>query len=229
MADSLGGRGGARRVVDPTGVAGGFGERREAIDVRTGQPKLIADWARRQVDRDDLEALVRGQSAGKAAVVESAPELRHHKEFGRQLAGDEADLVFSQYRNDRVLHRAQSSQRRRDDHGFERRGQLPGHDGSHANSTFGERGSRRAGGVVELPCGQTAAMVVGENPAVRLALCRLGYQRPERLNVRHARDPQPTAEESPSARSTQTARCRRAPYGPGQRPNRSLSRRRCSG
>jgi len=36
-------------------------------------------------------------------VVESTPEFRHHEEFSCQLACDEADLVFPQYRDDWVL------------------------------------------------------------------------------------------------------------------------------
>jgi hypothetical protein len=36
-------------------------------------------------------------------VVESTPEFNHHKEFSCQLACDEADLVFPQYRDDWVF------------------------------------------------------------------------------------------------------------------------------
>lgn len=116
-------------------------------------------------------------------MVEAAPNIWCHKEFGVQLAGDEADFALAQQRDDRVLHRAQPGQRGHHHQGFQGGGQLPGHHGPRADTPFGEGGGSGARGVVELACGQAATVLVGEKRPVRSTLRRIGNQRPERAGA----------------------------------------------
>jgi hypothetical protein len=116
-------------------------------------------------------------------VVEASPTTWHHKEFSRQLPSDESDLVLAQYRDDGVLNGTQAGERRHDNHGLQCGGQLPGHHGSGADPIFGERGGRRARGVVKLTRGQAAAALVCEKASVWFAPGRAGDQRPERRSV----------------------------------------------
>src|ERR1700720_618063 len=103
MANPFGGGGGPRRVVDPSGAAGRSRWRPEGVDACAGQPQLTGRRRCRQLNGDGLKAPVRGQGPRQPAVIESMPKIRYHKKFRGQLRGNEADLMLTQYRNDRIL------------------------------------------------------------------------------------------------------------------------------
>ncbi len=156
VLDALGGRGGARRVVDPAHLVAAVGWRGQRGGVADGQvvvghhhgrghPGVVGD-PRRHLDE-----------------VEALPRARHEEELGLGLRDHEPDLTVAVDRDDRVLDRTEPGEGQAGQDRLDACRQLPGDPRAVPDAQRGQPGGDPLGLVAQPGEGDHAVVAVEQH------------------------------------------------------------------